>query len=301
MPFFSIVTSAYNAENFILTALNSVKAQDDKDYEYIVVDNGSKDNTLNLITCFIVENPQIDIKLVHFDVNQGISGGRNAGIDKALGQYICFLDADDYWYSNKLSGVRKAIENNKEYNVFCHWENHIENNSSVLGAYRNIDNRDAYKDLLFNGNCLSTSAMTVKTTILKSVQGFNIKFVTGEEDYDCWLRLARYGARFYMIEEPLGVWFIRKDSVSAKHVKHTNAVIDMLQLHFDYLLEHTEDKRLVEKMRCKSKARNLYGCGRIMSLAGDKKVGNEMYKRAIKEYKAFLKAYAGMILNIFCR
>lgn len=301
MPYFSVITSAYNAQDFILTALNSVKAQEEADYEYIVVDNGSNDNTLKLIACFIAENPQMNIRLVHFDVNQGISGGRNAGLEKALGQYVCFLDADDYWYANKLSSVKEAIENNKGYNVFCHWENHVENQSSVLGAYRDVDNRDAYRDLLFNGNCLSTSAMTIETTLIKESGGFSIKLVMGEEDYDCWLRLARNGARFYMIKKPLGVWLIRQDSISSKHIKHTYAVIDMLQPHYDCFLAYTENKLLAKKMRRRTKARNLCGCGRAVSLAGDRKTGSELYKKAIKADKTFLKAYAGLVLNMFCR
>lgn len=296
--FFSIVTSAYNAEKFILTALNSVKEQDETNYEYIVVDNGSNDGTLKLINNFITENPQMDIKLVHFDVNQGISGGRNAGINAATGQYVCFLDADDYWYANKLSVVKKAIENNNEYDVFCHWENHVEDDSITLGEYREIDNHDAYKDLLFNGNCLSTSAMTIRTSLLKKIEGFDKRFVTGEEDFDCWLRLARSGAKFYSVKEPLGVWLIRHDSISAKHIKHTNAVIDMLQIHFDYLLKQTDNHTSVEKARNKTNARILCGCGRTLSLSGDRKAGNEMYKKAIKADSAYLKAYAGILLNV---
>lgn len=297
-PFFSIVTSAYNAQKFILTALNSVKDQKETDYEYIVVDNGSSDNTLELIENFIAENPQMDIHLVHFDENQGISGGRNAGIAQASGQYVCFLDADDLWYAQKLSVVREAIENNGEYDVFCHWENHVEDDSTALGAYRDIDNQDPYRDLLFNGNCLSTSAMAVETSILKKVHGFDVRFETGEEDFDCWLRLAEKGAKFYMIKEPLGVWLIRRDSISAKHIKHTDAVINMLLPHFEYLLERSEDKSLVRKMRRKVIARNLCGCGRTLSLTGDRRGGDELYKRALKADGTFWKAYAGILLNI---
>lgn len=299
VPFFSIITSAYNAQKFILTALNSVKAQEENGYEYIIIDNGSNDETFNIINKFIENNPQMNIKLVHFDVNQGISGGRNAGINRAIGEYICFLDADDYWYANKLAVVKNIITSNREYDVFCHWENHIEDGSTRLGEYREIDNEDAYKDLLFNGNCLSTSAMTIRTSLLKDINGFDTRYVTGEEDFDCWLRLARKGAKFYSIKEPLGVWLIRHDSISSKYIKHTDAVINMLQWHFDYLAEHTEDKPMVEKARRKNKARNLCGCGRTLSLSGDRKAGNEMYRKAIKADSMYLKSYAGIFLNFF--
>lgn len=297
-PFFSIVTSAYNAQEFILTALNSVRIQEETDYEYVVVDNGSTDDTLNIIKNFMSENSQMDIKLVHFDENQGISGGRNAGINKASGKYICFLDADDYWYSNKLLVVKENIKANESYDVFCHWENHIENETTTLGDYREVDNTDAYKDLLFHGNCLSTSAMAIKSSLIREINGFDTSLISGEEDFDCWLRLARNGASFYCIKEPLGVWLIRNDSISAKHIKHTDAVIQMLETHFDYLLEHADSKAKIQKNRKKTKARLLCGCGRTVSLSGDRKAGNEMYIKAIKVHGTYFKSYAGILLNI---
>ena len=113
---FSVVTSAYNAQAFILRALESVKNQTEKDYEYIIIDNGSEDDTFAIIKRFAEQNSQMDIKLYHFKENLGISGGRNAGIERSKGKYICFLDADDYWYENKLEEIKRG--NSKESGLF---------------------------------------------------------------------------------------------------------------------------------------------------------------------------------------
>lgn len=300
--FFSVITSVYNAEKFILKAMNSVKNQDETDYEYIIVDNGSTDGSAELIRGFINDNPELDIKLIEFRENQGISGGRNAGIEKAGGQYICFLDADDYWYENKLSQMREEIKKHPECQVFCHWETHIENECESLGAYRDIDNTQPYADLLFHGNCLSTSANVIQRELIQQIKGFDTNLVSGEEDYDCWLRLARGGAHFHMVHKPLGVWLIRNDSVSAKRINHTEAVVNMLVSHFENAatcdLVGVEKKKL-NNMKKGVLARCYMGCGRGLSLHGSKTDGNNMYRKAIKINPCCWKAYAGMILNLF--
>lgn len=295
---FSIVTSAYNSQDFILYALKSVKEQTEKDYEYIIVDNGSEDNTLELINEFIEKNPQMDIKLYHFDLNQGISGGRNAGIEKATGEYICLLDADDYWCSDKLKEVKNAIKSHPEFGVFCHWEQHIKDEEIIIGKYRRVDNKNPYEDLLFNGNCLSTSAMVIKNEMLKEINGFDKTLKCGEEDFDCWLRLARNGATFFMIEKPLGVWRIRRDSISAKYVIHTDAVVAMLQSHFDYMKKQLSNRTTTEKMQKKVIARNYCGCARTLSLVGQRKLAKEIYFKSLLYDRTYMKTYVGLVLNI---
>lgn len=295
---FSIVTTTYNAESFILTALNSVSNQTETDYEYIIVDNGSTDTSFKIITNFIERHPEMNVKFVKLDKNKGISGGRNAGIEKTSGNYICFLDADDFWYPHKLAKMKTLLANNN-YNVFCHWEDHLKDGLKTLGRYREINNESPYEDLLFNGNCLSTSAMVIQSSLIKNIGGFDETLVSGEEDYDCWLRLAKAGAKFFMYQEPLGSWLIRNDSISAKHIKHTMAVINMLDKHFASLLNENENTKMINIKRNKVKALNLCGCGRTLSLANDRISGNRLFKQAIKADPTYLKAYAGILLNIF--
>lgn len=294
---FSIVTSAYNAQEFILHALESIRNQTEKDFEYIIIDNGSEDNTFNIINEFLSHNPNMDIKVYHFDKNMGISGGRNAGIERAKGEYICFLDADDYWYENKLDEMKKAILSNPEYTVFCHWENHIKDGKTSLAKYRRINNSRSYEDLLFNGNCLSTSAVVIKKENIREINGFDTSLKAGEEDFDCWLRLARNGARFYMVEKPLGVWMIRSNSISAKHIIHTDAVVTMLDTHFESLFQASPEKKDIRKQRKKVFARNYCGCARVLSLEDERETAKRMYFKSLRYNKIYWKSYAGLILN----
>lgn len=296
---FTVITPAYEAEKYIVKAMQSVVDQTEKDFEYIVVENGSTDSTQKYIQQFIEEHPEYDIKMIKLDVNQGISGGRNAGIKAASGRYICLLDADDYWYPEKLSVVKKSIEEHPEYSVIGHWEDQVRDEQLVnVGKFRTIDNANAFRDLLFHGNCLSPSAVILETEILQRNGGFDETLTQGQEDFDCWLRLAHDGAKFYMIPEALSVWLIRNDSLSAKRGNHTEAVVGMLEKYFDMLAEMSEDKENVRKHQNWIYAMNYCGCARTMSLNGDRSEAYRMYKKSLSYCSTYWKAYAGIILNV---
>lgn len=298
---FSVVTSVYNGEQYIEKALSSVNDQTERDFEYVLVDNGSFDNTSSIINAYKTNNPDLNLRIVRLEKNAGISGGRNAGISAAQGDYVCFLDADDYWYPQKLSRVKAVLDAHTDIDVVCHWEDHISEDNKTVGKYRSVDNTNAYEDLLFNGNCLSTSAMCIRRTLLNQINGFNTSLVSGEEDFDCWLRLAKSGAVFHTINEVLGVWLIRNDSVSAKLKAHTEAVVKVLDTHFtDYSLE-CNNKNRIEKKRNRIISRIYGGCGRTISLNGDRNEGNAVYKKALGINPFNVRVYVGYVLNILKR
>lgn len=295
--FFSIVTSAFDAEDFLRRAVDSVLKQNYDNYEYIIVDNGSHDSTWQILQDYNIKYPN-KIKIFHVDDNLGISGGRNFGINQAKGDYVCFLDADDYWNDRKLFEVNNAILNNSNYNIFCHWEYHQTNGENKIVKYRQPVYEESYLDLLFNGNCLSTSALTIKRQLLELTKGFNENLIMGEEDYDLWLRLAKNGGKIYMIDEPLGYWVIRNDSMSSKVVKHTDAVAKLIEHHCKELfIERCHDNKL--KKRCSAAIAACYcSGGRLLSKTGARKEAKEYLKKAISICPTYIKSYAGLILNV---
>lgn len=299
--FFSVVISAYNAEQFILSALKSIRAQFEKDYEVLVVDNGSLDKTGEVIQQFIQENSMMDMKQITFRENQGISGGRNAGIAQASGRYICFLDADDYWYPDKLAVMKKAIQEHKGYHVFWHWEDHIGAGYKKQARYREVNNKNAYMDLLFHNNCLSTSAVAVQAGLIKKEGGFRTNLCSGEEDYDCWLRMARGGAKFFLVKKTLGVFRISGNSVSSKYIRHYKGIINMLRGHFAYLAQASGQPGRIWRIWRKKKAQYLCSLGRQLSLTGDRAGAFRMYRRAMRSDMAYMKTYAGIALAILNR
>ena len=106
MPKFSIVIPVYNVEKYIKRCLDSVFNQSFKDFEVIVVNDGTKDNSMD-----IVEN--YDVKIIT-QKNQGLSVARNTGVKKAKGEYIIFLDSDDYIEKDLLKNINKSLDNNPD-------------------------------------------------------------------------------------------------------------------------------------------------------------------------------------------
>src|SRR3990167_6918473 len=100
-PIFSVVIPTYNAEQYIENTIRSVLAQTHPSYEIIVSDDGSEDQTSRLIWALAEKNSHKTIKLL-FGSHQGPGATRNRGIEAAKGEWIAFLDADDFWYAHKL-------------------------------------------------------------------------------------------------------------------------------------------------------------------------------------------------------
>ena len=106
MPVISVICPVYNAEKYLARAVKSVLAQSFEDFELILVDDGSTDNSGELCDAFAAEDKRV--RVIH-QANGGVSRARNAGIDSARGEYIAFIDSDDYVFPYWLSDLYEAI------------------------------------------------------------------------------------------------------------------------------------------------------------------------------------------------
>ena len=118
-PFISVVIPTYNAENFITKTLETVFSQTYNNYEVIVSDDGSSDNTVEVVKAVFDKYGHRENKIL-INSHGGPGVARNKGIEIASGQWIAFLDSDDQWYQEKLQKVADYINQHKEYNVICH-------------------------------------------------------------------------------------------------------------------------------------------------------------------------------------
>ena len=117
---FSIILPTYNREKKIVNAINSVLNQTYKNWELIIIDNKSTDNTKKIVDQFKNSN----FFFYELDNNGIIAKSRNHGISKARGEYICFLDSDDWWESNKLQKVYRSIIDG---NTFIYHDHYVFN------------------------------------------------------------------------------------------------------------------------------------------------------------------------------
>ena len=240
-PFFSVVIPTYNSADKLRKTIESVLEQDFDNFELLVMDDGSVDHTQEVVKSF-------NDKRIHYEWEEN-SGGpatpRNRGIKKSQSEWICFLDADDIWSSNKLSMVRLSIDHYPDVDVFCH--NEIlsmlgDDKSSVLhyGPYT----ENFYQTLLIEGNKLSTSATCVRHSFLiqhKLMFNQSPDYVI-VEDYDLWLRLAQKKAKFHFINIPLGKYIVEDGSISLNTPKLKENISTLLRDHVFYLQEFYNDK-----------------------------------------------------------
>ena len=234
-PFFSVVIPTYNCADFLKRALSSVFVQTYQNFEVIVVDNSSTDNTEDVLNSF--DDKRLTVKNVN---NNGIiAHSRNKGIKNAIGDWIAFLDSDDVWNSDKLMKVKNAINQNPKVIIICHDEWHMLNNKKKYRLRYGPAGKDLYERLVFKGNCLSTSAVCLNREVAIKSGGFSERedFVT-VEDYEYWIRLAQEG-ECYFINEILGEWHTHDDNYSSNVSVHVNAFIKVKEHHFNLWLTNS--------------------------------------------------------------
>lgn len=226
-PLVSIIIPTYNHARFLGKAVQSVVEQSYSNWEALVIDNHSDDNTLEVVAGF--SDPRIRLLRIH---NGGIiAASRNLGLREAKGEWIAFLDSDDIWYSGKLSSVMTTAGGMPDCEVFSTDElmkDADTGKTTVLryGPFR----KNFYRSLLVDGNCLSTSATVVNAGFLSDheiVFRESPEHVT-VEDYGFWLDLARHGARFTFIHEIHGEYLIHGENSSmqlARHWKNGHALL----------------------------------------------------------------------------
>lgn len=188
MPYFTIVIPVYNKENFIGKTLESVLKQTYADFEVIIVNDGSTDNSETIIQTFKDRRIQFFSK-----ENEGVAVARNFGIEKAQGDYICFLDADDYWYSNFLETMHSYSQKLPEQKVFaCAIK--VETENKTFPANYSIEKKSDFEVVDFftasQKECvLWTSSSVFHKSVFESVGNFDTNIKKGE-DTELWIRIG---------------------------------------------------------------------------------------------------------------
>lgn len=203
---------AYNCEKFIVESINSVLAQTYHKWELLVLDDGSTDNTLEIIEKFENKDPRI-IKLQNKN-NIGVSETRNKGISFAQGEWIAFLDSDDIWEPSKLEKQLKFANDNLAEFIFTGSSYMNEKGEPFKGIFEVPEQVD-YKKLRHH-NVISCSSVLVKKRFFK-----NIKMEKDDmhEDYAVWLRILNLGVTAYGINEPLLIYRLSTKSKSGNKLK----------------------------------------------------------------------------------
>ena len=229
-PLISVVIPTYNHAEFLKRALEGVQNQEYDNLEVIVVDNHSDDHTDEVVGSF----SSLNIKLLKIN-NKGIIGAsRNYGIEHAMGEWIAFLDSDDFWYPTRLSICSDCFDGSHQLDVISTDELIVFSGTDKQEVLQHGPaSKDMYQDMILLGNRLSPSATLVKKSLLSL---YDLKFSESElhvtvEDYDFWMQLARHGATFHFIRSVQGTYNIHGGNASSRIDLHSAAERRVLKMH----------------------------------------------------------------------
>lgn len=188
MPYFSIVVSVFNKEDFIYATLNSVLQQSFSDFELIIVNDGSTDSSESIIKSFNDSR----IRYSH-QKNQGAAAARNNGIQLAKSDWIALLDGDDIWLTNYLETILKTLNDFPNEYIFATAIAHAYEDDIVPVTYSfPIDGQTTLKNFFKDSkkhSILSSSSIVFKKSILESTGLFDTSIKSGE-DTDLWIRFG---------------------------------------------------------------------------------------------------------------
>ena len=207
----SIITPSYNSLKFIVQAIESVLSQTYQNWEMIIIDDCSPDNSNEIIEKYTKKDSRI--KLIKLEQNSGPAVARNKGIEFTKGKYIAFLDSDDIWLPEKLEKQVQFMKDN--YALLCYSSYLIiDENSEEVGKFDIPKTKVSYKELLKTCIIGNLTAMYDAEKIGK----FYMEDV-GHEDYTLWLKILKKIDYAHGIEEPLAKYRVSRKSVSGNKVK----------------------------------------------------------------------------------
>jgi glycosyltransferase involved in cell wall biosynthesis len=207
-PKVSVVIPTYNRAKDIPRCLDSLIAQTFKNFEVIICDDGSIDNTVEIVDSYM---PYLDIIYSH-DINfGGPARPRNRGIQLSRAPYIAFLDSDDWWHPLKLSESLEAAER-ENADVIYH-DLYFARRPKQKFYFRREKSRavkaPVYDDLLSYGNALQNSSVMVKKSVLEKAGNISEELdKISWEDFDCWLNISKFTERFYYLPKTLGFYWV---------------------------------------------------------------------------------------------
>jgi glycosyltransferase involved in cell wall biosynthesis len=239
LPLVSIIIPSYNHGKFIGRALDSVLYQTYKYFEVIIVDNYSNDETDFVISQYF--DPRIRLFKIK---NNGILGAsRNLGIHAAKGDWLAFLDSDDWWKSEKLERCISKITNSVDL---------IYHDLAIVDQVKNnqypkvVRTRQLIKpvlvDLLINGNLISNSSAMVRKSILDKIGPINQELeINPSVDYNTWLKVSKETNNFLFIPECLGYYQLHENNISKRDMSKSHVAA---QKNFLEILNESQKKQV---------------------------------------------------------
>jgi glycosyltransferase involved in cell wall biosynthesis len=257
LPLISIIIPTYNHGIFIGKTLESLISQTYNYWEAIIIDNNSVDCTESLVFKYL----QKDSRFRYYKIeNSGIiAKSRNYGINKSRGEWIAFLDSDDWWHSEKLEICTNVI--NKEVDLIYHYLK-ICSSIDKLFKPKSIKSRKMnspiFFDLLVNSNPIINSSVLVRKSLLFQVGLLSEDVrIVGAEDYDTWLKIAKVTDKFICIQKELSFYRIH-DFNNSNPIKKDMSIPDKIITNKYKCFINKKDVKIIKGRISYTKGRYLF-------------------------------------------
>lgn len=240
-PEISVILPVYNAAEYLFLAINSILNQTFTDFEFIIINDGSTDNSENIIQSFT----DARIHYIKNNANKGLVYSLNKGIKEAKGKYIARMDSDDISIPNRLFEQKNWLDNHLSTAIVASVIKLINEKNQFVG-YWGIDKKTlTYNDIkkvLVKENCIAHPSIMGKTEILKKY--LYKEYQQNIEDYDLWLRLISDGIRINKINQELLEYRIHKASVTKTKLQKKNFFFKYFICKRKYLYNKLYSKKI---------------------------------------------------------
>lgn len=245
----SIIIPFYNVEEYIEECIKSVLDQTFKDFEIILVNDGSFDGS-DLIVRRFLEKDECRIKYI-IQENKGLAGARNVGIRNSSSEFVAFLDADDMLFSNSLELRMSVISENKDVGLVYGNATVIEGNKIVPMTIKDLNGKYVQGNVLpqmLERNYVIMPTVMVRSEVFKTC-GYFDESLKRIEDYDMWLRIAKKNYLFAFVDHPVAYYRIRKGALSQNRIELLSTLVSVYdKFSRTQKLTKSEDK-IIRKSR----------------------------------------------------
>ena len=241
-PLISVVLSVYNAEKYLTEAIESILNQSFRNFEFIIINDGSTDRSLEIIKSYDDKR----IVLISRE-NRGLIASLNEGIEQAKGKYIARMDADDISLSNRFEEQVKFMEKNLDVGIcgtaVIMFGEHMKDSPWKLAR----DDQTIRTELLFSSSLAHPTVMMRRALLVENGLLYKENFVHAE-DVELWIRMAEY-TKFANLKMPLLKYRVVESSMSREADKNTEQRYQILKRIFQKYLEDLEIKNSEEENR----------------------------------------------------
>ena len=316
LMFLSIIIPTYNVENYIHVTLNSLINQSDKDFEIIVVDDGSTDNTYNKVKD-LLQTSDIYYRIIKKE-NGGVSSARNRGLFEASGDYVLFLDGDDYVSSDLVITIKNKLED-RTPDIFCWGFNTVSEDKTILIDYFNkyihyscsMTGVEALKKIIINKIMwiYTGSAAYRKDFLIENRLSYTEGCTSGEDQEFTYKALSKASSVIF-IDKVLSYYLQRKGSITNRYnIKRFDA-INAMKRTYEYIFDssNNELKEVAEYFKMENILANyfynLHSCFYHSSIKNINILFSEIDKKypgLNREMIELMKNYRGQDRKLFAK